>query len=69
MARVDRFESTTAARFEKIEDTQDVQAKEIQSLVTEMSLTRKSLDRFTTALIGASFTIVGSAVAIIYFGG
>lgn len=68
-ARFDRAESNYEVRIAKVEDELDTQGKQVSSLVTEMTMTRKSLDRFTTALIGASVTIVGSAVAIIYFGG
>ena len=75
LPRYEAFEAETKkALEEQREHSEHVTAEmnEVKQIVAVMAkeneLTRKSIDRFTNALIGGSVSIVFAAVAVIVFG-
>lgn len=63
-ARMDRIEDRWASETEEIGELREV----VAVLTKENELTRKSLDRFTNALIVGSISIVTAAIAVILYG-
>lgn len=67
--RFDVFESAVVSRVDKLDERADEHDKTLTVLQKEMELTRKSLDRFTNAILVGSVSVVGAAIAVIFFGG
>ena len=66
-ARLDRVEDSLSSRMRHIEDEKDELDKEHAAVVTELKLMRKSVDRFTNALLVGSVSIITTSVSILLF--
>jgi len=66
--RFEAFEKKVTHEIEAQGDEVDNLKTTVAVLLKENELARRSLDRFTNAIIGGSISIVGAAVAVIMFG-
>lgn len=68
LPRYEAFESKVDRALEKQDADIDSLQETVAVLLKENELTRKSLDRFTNAILVGSLSIVGAAAAVILFG-
>lgn len=68
IGRFERFEADIKGAVADHGKDIDALQETVAVLLRENELTRKSLDRFTNALLVGSISIVGAAAAVILFG-
>lgn len=68
MPRYEAFESKTARQVEELQAEVDDLKQVVAVMAKEDEMTRKSLDRFTNAVIIGSVAVVSAAVSVIIFG-